>query len=528
VLGAAPPEFARKCDVSRKGKIMSLRNLLFFSIVAAFGLGRPVFSQVNGIDVGNGATAQIFGGQSPVVKVLDVEGKEVSSIPIEQDPDIFPDLDSPLLKGVYIGVFAYSKSNNTLYIVHKEKKGEHFISAVNLTTSRVDKKIVVNAGQQVGIYLSSDGRRLFSYAGCKPAFSCFGAEKYGPPYEPAITVIDTASNEVIATYDLYDGFRGDVLSKRNAYFVNRFLAYSDEEGLIVQAEVRRLWNGKDESISDRIVGFSGNSPKPNFTIDAGAPLGATMFSKDHKLLFATFEGNKKTQGSLLIFDLENKTSVQHPLTDHPTTLLRLGKNQEPWLLGDEKMRAFSETGEITDERIALNKPRKSEDGSESGASVFLNGFPEETISLGDDRAAILIGNKNGLSKHKLALIDLKKLQVDAIIPTLSASEVTRIRTGNFLLSVVLTAATLGNVIFTPSMTISNEALAALPNGRFLFTLDRDGHEVAIIDALTATVLKRIPVNGSVYKLQISADGKHLICSGKNAQMINLETNNLED
>jgi len=507
---------------------MSLRKLFLFSMVAALCLGRPLFPQVTGIDVGNGATARIFGGKSPVVKVLDVEGKEVASIPIEQDPDVFIDLDSPLFKDMYIGIFAYSKSNNTLYIVHKEKKGEHFISAVNLTTNRVDKKIAVNAGQQVGIYLSSDGRRLFSYAGCKPAFSCFGAEKYGPPYEPAITVIDTASNEVIATYDLYDGFRGDVLSKRNAYFVNKFLAYSDEEGLIVQAEVRRLWNGKDESISDRIVGFSGNSPKPKFTIDAGSPLKATMFSKNQKLLFATIEGNKKTEGSLVVFDLENKTSVQHPLTDHPSTLLRLGENQEPWVLCDEEMRAFSETGELTDKRVALNKPRKSEDVTESGASAFLNGFPGETISLGNDHAAILIGNKNGFSQHKLALIDLKKLQVDAIIPTLSAGEVSRILTGRFLLSVALTAATLGNVIFTPSMTISNEALAAPPDGRFLFTLDLDGHEVTVIDVQTAKVVKRIPVDGSVYKLQVSADGKHLICSGKKPQKINLETNNLED
>jgi DNA-binding beta-propeller fold protein YncE len=119
--------------------------------------------------------------------------------------------------------------------------------------------------------------------------------------------------------------------------------------------------------------------------------------------------------------------------------------------------------------------------------------------------------------------------VDAIIPTLSASEISKIRTDRFLLALTLTAATLGNVIFTPNMTtFSNESLAARPDGKFLFSLDLDGHEVTVIDVPAATVVKRIPVNSSVYKLQVSTDGKHLICVGSKPQRINLETNNLEN
>ena len=101
---------------------MSLRKLILFSMVAVFCLDRSAFSQVNGVEIAGGETAQVFGGKEPVVKVIDVEGKEVASIPIEKDP----------------GKFIYSKSANTLYVVHDEKKGEHFISAVNLTTNRVD------------------------------------------------------------------------------------------------------------------------------------------------------------------------------------------------------------------------------------------------------------------------------------------------------------------------------------------------------------------------------------------------------
>jgi len=64
----------------------------------------------------------------------------------------------------------------------------------------------------------------------------------------------------------------------NAYYVIKFLATS-ENRVIIQSEVRRLWNGKDESLSDLIMGFSGNSSKPIFTLNAGFPLKATMLSK---------------------------------------------------------------------------------------------------------------------------------------------------------------------------------------------------------------------------------------------------------
>jgi hypothetical protein len=331
---------------------------------------------------------------------------------------------------------------------------------------------------------------------------------------------------VISTYDLF--VPRDELSKRNAYLVNKFLAYSDERGLIVQSEVRRLWNGKDESISDRIAGYSGKSSKPRFSIDAGGPLKAIMFSKDNKLLFATIEGNKKTAGSFVVFDLEKGISVTHALTGHPTVLLRFGTKQEPWVLGDEEMRAFSEIGELAAQAIPLNKPRKSEEVGDSGASAFMDGFPGETLSLGDDHAAILIINKNGGSRHKVALVDLKKLQVDAIIPTMSAGEIAGIRTGRYFTALGLTFATGGMVMFTPNWVLKNESLAARPDGRFLFALDLEGHVITVVDVQSATVVKRIPVNSSVFKLQVSTDGKHLICAGKKPQQVNLETNELEN
>lgn len=124
-------------------------------------------------------------------------------------------------------------------------------------------------------------------------------------------------------------------------------------------------------------------------------------------------------------------------------------------------------------------------------------------------------------------MNLKKLQVDAIIPTMSSGEIAGIRTGRFVAAFGLSMATGGTIIFTPNF-IRNESLAARPDGRFLFALDVEGHVITVVDVHTATVERRIPVNGSVTKLQVSSDGKHLICYGKRVQQINLETNNLEN
>ncbi len=68
----------------------------------------------------------------------------------------------------------------------------------------------------------------------------------------------------------------------------------------------------------------------------------------------------------------------------------------------------------------------------------------------------------------------------------------------------------------------------VPDGRFLFALDLEGHEIIVVDVQTAAVVRRIPVNHSVTKLKVAADGKHLICFGKTTQQIYLETNDMEN
>ncbi len=495
---------------------MILRKLIPMGILVVLCFGRQVSSQVNGLQVAAGATAQVFGGKAPVVKVTDAEGNELAAIPIEKDPSYF----------------AYSKSANTVYVVHNEKKGEHFISAVNLTTNHVDKQIAVGAGEVVELLVSDDGRRVFAYTAAKVLvnggtyFYLDGVPFYNrnrcllPPYEPKITVIDTSSNEVVATYDWFDSFPAS--QEKNPIFANQLLAADKQGRLIIWSKVM----GSKE-IDEKLTVFLGSSSKPVAMADTRGYVAAAMFSQDEKLLFAAIKGDKKTDGSLAVLDVEKGTIVNHPLTGHPTRLFRLGSNQEPWILGSEEMQALSETGEPTGRRIPLNRPVRSGENGEASASALLEGLPGETLSLGNDYAAIQINNKHGGSEHKVALVNLKKLQVDAIIPTMSSGEIAGIRTGRFVAAFGLSMATGGTIIFTPNF-IRNESLAARPDGRFLFALDVEGHVITVVDVHTATVERRIPVNGSVTKLQVSSDGKHLICYGKRVQQINLETNNLEN
>jgi hypothetical protein len=513
----AAPESGSGRYASKKGKTMHLHKTFLLSMVAVFCLGWPAFSQVNGVEVAGGATAQVFGGKESVVKVIDTEGTEVASIPIEKDP----------------GRFVYSEFSNTLYIIHNEKKDEHFISVVNLTTYHVDKQIKVGSGEAVDLMVSGDGRRVYCYTAVKgpttngmsmiynKGVAYYSSKTLIPPFKPTVDVIDTASNEVIAAYDWLDRYSASA-SKDKWFSANQLIAASDQ-GVFV-TEYTAFYR---KPIDEKFIIFTGLTPQPAFMIDAGGRVVASMLSKDQKFLYAAIDGEKNTSGSLSVVELEKGTSVMHTLSDQPKRIFRLGANGEPWILGSEEMRAFSETGELTDRRIPLNKPTKSESGGETGASVFLEGYPGETISLGNDHAAIQIVNKHGGSQHKVALIDIKKLQVDAIIPTMSASEVSGIRIGRFAAAYAMSLGTGGTVTFIPNFT-RNESLAASTDGHLLFALDLEGHVITVVDVQNAAVVKRIPVNNTVTKLQISVDKKYLICFGKKTQQINLATNNLEN
>jgi hypothetical protein len=496
---AARSECGSKGYRSKKGGTMSSRKLFLFSIVAVLCLSRLAFSQAYGtnpIEVGGGATARVIKGKShsAQVEVKDAEGSSLMSIPVEAFPSIW----------------IYSKSANTLYLVHEDKKSGIFISPVNLTTQRAGKDINIVGRLNFNLdelIMSSDGSRLF--------FDSPGRSIYA---------IDTASNQVVATYN-YDWFRDLSADRPKHSFINNHFVSDGEGGhLIAISEADPQTMGMLKPLKCWLTVLSANSSHPPVTVDPGGPVVASMFSKDGKLLIGA---DKSTEGSLAVVDLDKGTSVNHALTDHPTRLFRLGSKQEPWVLGNEEMRSISETGELGDRRIPLNKPVKGGESGETGASAFLDGFPGETLSLGDEHAAIQITNKHGGSRHKVALVDMKKLQVDAIIPTMSGGEIAGIRVGRFAAAYAMSMATGGAIIFTPNF-IRNESLAARPDGRFLFALDLEGHVITVVDVQTATVVRRIRVNNTITRIELSSDGKHLICFGNKTQQINLESNNLEN
>ena len=486
---------------------MSLRKLFLFSMVAALCLGRPASSQEHRIKVGAGAIAEVFDGKSPSVQVTNAEGKILTTIPLEYDA----------------GKFIYAQPVNTLYVVHSEKRSENYVSVVNLTTNQVEREIRIGDGPVVELFVSNGGHRLFCYTAGSP--SLFGYS-YKPPFEPAVTAIDTAANKVIAKYNLFDSFREIVRGKTQIEINLNYFQANDRGDLVVKTQA--FWIKQKQMLGERFWVFSDKSPQPASMIDPHGEVTAMMLSRDKKYFFAAIDGDIKAGGSILAIDLETGAFVTHSLNDQPTNLVRFGSHQELWLLGSEEMRFLAENGELGDRRIPLNRPGKPETGGNNSASAFFDGLPGEAISLGDDHAAIQINDKNGDSLHKVALIDLKKLQVQAILPTIGANETAGVRPGRFLVAFGVSLATGGTVNLLPDLAVGNETLEARTDGQALFALDQEGHEVTVVDVQTATVVKRISVNNTVAKIQLSPDGKHLLCVGNKTQQINLETNNLEN
>ena len=272
--------------------------------------------------------------------------------------------------------------------------------------------------------------------------------------------------------------------------------------------------------------FSEGSTAPLAKAEVQGRLGGALCSSDGRYELVAFVNDKNTAGSLEIIDLKNGSATNQPLDDPPEGLFRLGSENRLWILEHREMRAVSESGVLSDLRIPLDRVAKTSDSGD--AQAFVDGYPGETLTLGKDYAAMQINNKNGSSRHKVALINLKQQRIEAILPTMSAAEIAGIRTSRFLLAFALSMATGGNLIFVPNLNIRNEALAAKPDGSYLYALDTEGHEVSVFNVLDASVVTRIKVNGDITRIEVSEDGKHLICFGRKTQQVDLARLQLED
>jgi hypothetical protein len=255
---------------------------------------------------------------------------------------------------------------------------------------------------------------------------------------------------------------------------------------------------------------------------------AAALSLDSSLFFLTVQGSDQHSGVLHVVDLKKGTSSTHPMTDVPRKLIRLGAANGLWIVGSREMRSVSEAGELGEQPILLNKPRKTAEGDTDSADVFLDGYPGETITVGEDHAAILIAKKKGGSLHRVALINLKKLQVDSIVTTMSKAEQSKIVTGRWLetMAVVALGGAMRGALALPQ-GLTNEFLAARPDRTTLYVLDTDIHKVSVIDIQSATVLGRIPVSNSVTTIQVAQDGKHLLCAGPGfLQAVDMESSKM--
>ncbi len=514
---------------------MNFRNMFLASVIVLCS-GPLAFPQTFEIE-----------GKPPAVVVKNAAGKIAVSIPIDANPAQQK--------------FQFSNFTKTLYVLNAADKSKtRYISAVNVTTNRVDRVIKVGAGRQVQLLMSSDGRRLFCYTASrfendlgssagKRAPQTLAAHKLAgynllsglkPPFEPVISVIDTASNEVVGTDEWLKSFRAAV--PKGQLFSSQFLATSDGGHLIVLSKAfGRFWDVERKPIGQQIAIFSGLSPHPTLVINPGGNVVEAMLSQSERSLFVTVVKEKQRQQSLDIIDIETGGTVNRAMTDQPAKLVQLGSKQGMWVMSGQEMRPISETGELGDKPILLNKPRKSDPGDQTSTSAFLLGNLGETIDLGEDHAAILINKQDGSSLHRVALLDLKELQVESILPTITAAEEANILAHRSMITMLVNAAFLGTALaagpasagaqipqYSPNLSFRNELLAARPDGKFLYILDIDSHEVTVIDVQAGTVLSRIPVDHSISLIQVSPDGKHLLCLGKKASAIDLDSNNLEN
>jgi len=502
-------------------------------------------------------------GYPATLLVLDDAGKTVTSIPLGSEPG-----DQQ---------FAFSPFSHTLYSLNlpdKAKSADRVLSAIDPATGRVVRQITVGAGREVTLFASKDGRRLFCYTYLGPGYFVGprGVSRVSEsPLRPKITVIDTALNEVIVTYEL----RGAFLATKGGKFKSQFLATGDGERLIAMCSGFDL---HDKLKGRQIEVFSGKSPNPAFVTDPQGHVASWLVTEDGRFLITSVEGSKKSPPFLSLVNLETGAErkpeltgtlrmmipsqdarslfvaadkdksgptaldvvdlatgkvSERPLIDLPARFVRLGPQGGLWVVNSLEMRPLSETGELGQQSISLNKPRKKEEQDTEAETAFLNGYPGEVVSLGEDRAAMMILTRKGETNHRVALLDLKKLQVDSIVRTMSTGEAGRIRTEHYMSALELSflPGALGNAAFAGAMLsggFNNEMLVAGPDGKFIYALDTDSHEVTIVDVQAGTVLNRLPVDHSIVRLQLTGDSKHLLCLGKEIQKINLVSNQLGD
>ena len=290
-----------------------------------------------------------------------------------------------------------------------------------------------------------------------------------------------------------------------------------------------------KKVDQELAIFGGTQSAPQSAIPLNMHLASVARSADRKRLFLlgqTVAANGKNAGSLQIVDLETgKASVPQAVGKDPLKLLKLGDRPGLWLTGQDELRFLAEDGTLAEQRILLKKPRQSM--PEDVAGEILDGYPGESILLGEDRAAVLVTKSNGAPVHRLALVDLNQRRVEAIVPTGRKS----VRAGKLAAKIAITAAVAAAsygavsagspyfVYFIPGMGGGhNEALAGRNDGQRLYALNSASSDITVVQTTSGAVQSHIPVDSNAFRLWMPRGGKFLFCLSPNkVELIDTQT-----
>jgi hypothetical protein len=137
-------------------------------------------------------------------------------------------------------------------------------------------------------------------------------------------------------------------------------------------------------------------------------------------------------------------------------------------------------------------------------------FDEGEILVGEDMAAVLIGNGLGESKHRIALVDMRKGRVEKLVEigNRSARRKAALKTlRDGLLPMPPMRSRLGD---------NTSDMAASSDGKSLYALDRWSNEVTVVQLPDGAVTGHLPVNGSPQTIWMAKGSRRLFCIGPNS------------
>jgi hypothetical protein len=398
----------------------------------------------------------------------------------------------------------YSKLSGRLY-VFDTTRNSCSVSVVDPAQKRVTSELQLS-GACGGIKISDDGGRI---AVLQLAEGVKNPKVKGNPDPIAsIVSIDTMSDKIDAVYPPLSPASVQPLDLSRG-FVRSHIGYREPRMPFLMSPSGKhlavLTTSTAGNQSTRELLLFGPDPARTPTrIPLNMSLEDLNFSKDESKLFVLGipTDEKKQLGAVGVFGVDDGKLV---------TSLKVGKN--PWLLRrfaklsglgvvcEKEVWFLSEEGILSEGKIALNA------SEEAGGAGVPGLFGRDAMAAGEDTAAIPIVNENGVPKHRVALVDLKKGRVAKLVET-GRSSVRR----NAILKMVAAGPLAGGIM--GAMTPANSAdMATSSDGRSLFVLERASHDVTVIELPNGKVSGYLPVHKSTTVIWMAKESRYLFCFG---------------